>query len=169
MDILIIFAATYLVFGIVAIAAIFWLLAPKEQKIFVLVNGAIAAIIGFLVVKVLRHTIESPRPFVVNNTTPLVPHDATNGLPSEHTTYSMIIALLIAQVSKRWGILLIALALIVGAGRVGAQVHSPLDVAAGIVVAVAAVSIARLATNLFLKKAQPWRAESSAPKPEEKA
>lgn len=63
----------------------------------------------------------------------------------------MVIALVIFLLNKRIGILLIALALLVGLGRMLALVHNPIDIIGSVFIAVFAVVTARYIVNFHFK------------------
>ncbi|HVQ44075.1 MAG TPA: phosphatase PAP2 family protein [Candidatus Saccharimonadia bacterium] len=140
---LIIFTAQYLHLAILAVAAVVWLTLPREDKRKLALTALLAAVIGFALTKVAGALYYNPRPFVADHVVPLIYHAANNGFPSNHTVLAMLVALLVLQVSKRWGIVLVAAALVVGAARVAAGVHSPLDIAGAVIVATVAVLVAR--------------------------
>jgi undecaprenyl-diphosphatase len=128
MDFLITVTAKYLYIVIVLIAAVYWLTLPNKQKIRVLIFGAIAAAIAYALVKLGGAVFYDPRPFVTDHLTPLYPHAPDNGFPSDHTALTASIAVTIYFVSKKLGIGLMILAVLVGVSRVLAHIHNPLDV-----------------------------------------
>ena len=128
MDILITLSARYLYIIIGFIAICYWLILPRRLKGQVLVFGLIAAIVTYTLVKIGGAVFYDPRPFVSAHTSPLIPHAVNNGFPSDHTALAAAIAVAIYPISRKFGLGLIALALIVGVSRILAHIHSPIDI-----------------------------------------
>lgn len=97
--------------------------------------------IAFISAKLLGLFIQSPRPFVLENIQPLIPHATNNGFPSNHTLYAMTIAMIIFTFNRKIGIALSFIALLVGISRVYAKVHHPADIFGGVVIAMVSVSL----------------------------
>lgn len=92
--------------------------------------AAIAAvIIAAILDKLTSKLYYDPRPFVTHHLHPLVSHVADNGFPSEHTLFSMTIAVSLVFFRPKVGWAAIAIAILVGISRVTAHVHSPIDIA----------------------------------------
>ncbi|MDB5179305.1 MAG: phosphatase family protein [Patescibacteria group bacterium] len=136
MNSIIIFCAKYLFLIAGLVAVIYWLRVPKPQKIQLLIFAAIAGVVAFVLTRIGGALYYDPRPFMTSHTTPLIPHAPGNGFPSDHTVLAALIAVVIYSASKRLGLVLFALALAVGAARVAAQVHSPIDILGSMVFAV---------------------------------
>lgn len=151
MDSLIIFAAKYLVFVIALIAAFVFARATPEQRRFFMASGLVSTVVGFIMVLLAGHLYFHQRPFAVYHIPPLVSHPDDNGFPSEHTFISMLMAFVVAQISWRWGLGLFVLALAVGWGRVAAQVHWPIDIVGGTVIAALAALAGYYAAKPLLK------------------
>lgn len=145
--------------GLVAfLGFIYWLRSNKEEKIRLLIFGAIAGIITILLVKIGGMIFYDPRPFVTHTVTPLYPHGTDNGFPSDHTALTGYIALTILSSSKRWGTALLILAIVIGISRVLGNIHSPIDIIGSLVFAVIAAYIATLATprlmNIYTRRSR---------------
>ena len=123
----------YLLIGVIAFG--YWLTLPKRQKVQVAIFGLIAAIVAYGLAKIGGALYFDPRPFVFHNLTPLYPHTPDNGFPSDHTLLSAFIAVTIYAVHKRLGLILMAMALLVGGARVIGNIHSPIDIAGSVVFA----------------------------------
>lgn len=135
MDTFIIFTAKYLYIVIGLIAAVYWLTLPNRQKIRVLAFGLIAATVGYALVKLGGMAFYDPRPFVTGHLAPLYPHAPDNGFPSDHTALTASIAVTIYFVSKKLGIGLMVLAVLVGVSRVMAHIHHPIDIIGSLIFA----------------------------------
>lgn len=145
----IIFLATKLHIVIVAIAATVLLFVSIRDYVKLFVLSGFALTLSFVLGKVASGVIENPRPFVVSDITPLVQHIADNGFPSEHTLLVATIACLIYLYHRGAGLLLMALSLLVGIGRVLAEVHHVLDVAGSFVIAAVSVYAAKTVTDYY--------------------
>ncbi len=139
---LIVFSAAYLYLVIVALAGLAFALANRQDKINLAYLALVALPLAYLIAKLSGLVISSPRPFLLDHIPPMVPATPDNGFPSDHTLLSMTVALLIFAVNRKFGALLIALAAAVGAGRVLAHAHHPIDVIGSTVIALIAVLIA---------------------------
>jgi undecaprenyl-diphosphatase len=152
MRIILLFIAKYL-FIIVGLAAfVCWLKASKQEKIRLIVFGAIAAIATLVLVKIGATLYFDPRPFVAHHVAPLYPHGADNGFPSDHTVLTMIIALTIFSSSKRLGIILIIMSILIGISRILGHIHSPIDILGSLVFALAGYAAAVLLSPYMLKR-----------------
>src|SRR6266496_5525565 len=142
MQLLIIFAAKYL-FVLVAVLAVYaWWRLPRRLWLRVMLHAAVALGLAIVLVKLAGALHSDVRPFVAQHFTPLVVQRGDNGFPSDHTTFTMLAAFVLLPYARRWGVVLGLLALLVGLGRIGAGVHSPLDIVGGIAVAAVAATSA---------------------------
>jgi undecaprenyl-diphosphatase len=143
--------AKYLFILVAVIAVIYCLRLPKKQKIELVVFGVIAAVSAYLLAKLGSAVFYDARPFVSDHIASLFPHVANNGFPSDHTLFSAVIAVTVFAVSKKWGLLLGGLTILVGVSRVLAHVHHPIDVIGSVVFAILAGLIAYSLTPRVLK------------------
>lgn len=133
---LIIFCAKYLylVIILIAICVVIFLSVDNKRQLFKF--SLLAFPLSFLVAKILNYFIYNVRPFVVEHIQPLIDHAADNGFPSDHTLLSATIASVIFVYSRKLGILLFCLTLIMGIARVLAKVHHPIDVFGSMAIAI---------------------------------
>jgi membrane-associated phospholipid phosphatase len=132
MDMFIVFCAKYLIIIVGLFALSYWLTLPRKQKTEVLIMGAITGIVAFILAKIGSAMFVDPRPFVSDGVTPLFAYTADNGFPSDHTLVGMIITMALLSVSRKWAVNLFVLTIIIGASRVFAGVHHPIDIVGGI-------------------------------------
>ncbi|HEY4964561.1 MAG TPA: phosphatase PAP2 family protein [Candidatus Saccharimonadales bacterium] len=133
---LLLFIAQYLIVLIGLTAFVYWLTLPKKVKLRSLVFGLIAAVITYGLVKLGGAVFYDPRPFVQNpHLIPLFPHGPDNGFPSDHMALGAYTAFVIFSVSKRMGVLLLVLAILIGVARVIGHIHSPIDIIGSLVFA----------------------------------
>lgn len=152
MDEVIVFLASKLHVVIVVIAIITFLLSTKKQRMALALTAMTALPLSYLLGKLASFFYYTERPFSELGIAPLVPHIADNGFPSEHTLYAMVIAAVVFSVRKNWGLLLIALAILVGVGRVLTYVHNPIDIVGAVLVATATVYVAGFAVQRIKTK-----------------
>jgi len=132
LDQIIIFFAEYVYLLIAGIAFCFVVFSDASTRKAVLAIGVLSSVLALIADKVLNQIVVSPRPFVTENITPLFPHVASNGFPSEHALFAMVIACTIFLYNKKIGAFLFALTLGVSVARVLANVHHPIDVLGGV-------------------------------------
>jgi undecaprenyl-diphosphatase len=138
---LIILCAKYLYIVVVLIGVVYIFLQPREKQKRVLLLAIITLPIAYIVAKIGSVLYFDPRPFVVGNFAPLVPHIADNGFPSDHTLLTSAIASVVYPYSRRIGIILWILALAVGISRIAAGIHHPIDIIGSIVISIVVTSI----------------------------
>lgn len=129
----IVFCAKYLIIVIGLFALGYWLTLPRKQKTEVLIMGAITGIVAFILAKTGSAMFVDPRPFVSDGVTPLFAYTADNGFPSDHTLLGMVITMALLSVSRKWAVNIFVLTVIIGASRVLAGVHHPIDIVGSIV------------------------------------
>jgi undecaprenyl-diphosphatase len=161
MKFLIIFCATYLPVFVLLGLVIAWLRAGKEAKKQLLVTAIFAGIIALVVSRIAGKLYFDPRPFVTEHTTPLIPHGADNGFPSDHALLAMTLTAVTYFFSKKIALGMFALTALIGIARVLAKVHSPIDIAGGWLFGiVGAVLGFYLMRYLFQKYRRPTPAQS---------
>ncbi|MDB5185904.1 MAG: YwoA [Candidatus Saccharibacteria bacterium] len=151
-DTLIIFVAEYLFVALPLIAGIWWIRLNPDVRKKVFILGVIAAPLSFIATRVASKLYFDPRPFVAEHTTPLISHSADNGFPSDHTALCALIAWIVFTQNRKLGLVLLALTIIVGAGRVAARVHSPTDILGSITITAVVVFAVNWLITFILHK-----------------
>jgi len=142
---LIIICAKYLFIAIpLLLLYVFWTLSNAQRKTLVL-RGLIVCILAILLAKGGGALYNEPRPFVVQHVAPLIPHEADNGFPSDHTLLCFACAFLLVPFSPRMIGPALLISVTVALARVASLLHSPLDIVASIVMAAVANVIAFVA------------------------
>ncbi len=122
------FAANYLYLVQLLIALVWFLRQSRVRQ----AESVAFAVVFFPLVVLMAEGIAlvyyDPRPFVVGHFAPLIGHSADNGFPSDHSLLTSAVATLVAYFHLPLGLLLWVLALAVGASRVYAGIHHPIDV-----------------------------------------
>jgi undecaprenyl-diphosphatase len=137
------FAAVDLVFLVFSIAGAVVLHALLQRRFrAVLCFGATLAL-AFALAQVLAHLSREQRPFQDHQVHELIPHTPGVGMPSDHATAAFAIAFgLMAFLSRRAGIALTPVAVLIGFARVWTGVHYPGDIlAAALIAALAAMFV----------------------------
>ena len=133
------FFSDYMVY-LILLAGIGWVIGHHLGRVKAIALDFIytlAAPIGAAVVisEVLSKLFDRARPFVASKEiTLLIPHDADGGFPSHHTTVMIAIAVALWFRNHNFGRLLFLLAILSGVARVGAGIHYPSDIAAGVLI-----------------------------------
>jgi len=109
--------------------------------------------VAVIVSEGLSTIFDRARPFVANKEiTLLVPHNADGGFPSHHMTVMVVIAVSLWFRNHNLGKILFSLALISGLARIGAGIHYPSDIFAGLVIGwICALLINRFTRDLRLR------------------
>lgn len=155
MDNLIIFGAKYLIALPVLIFAWFWFKQAKQLKLQLGWAVVAAGFLAGLADKISSKLYYDPRPFVTHHLTPLVSHAADNGFPSEHTLLAVTLATVMYFYDKRIGAATAVIAVLIGASRVAAHVHSPIDI-------IGSLAMAALAGWIGVSIARRWQPDEKA-------
>ncbi len=142
----IVLIAQDMLFVVGLIALIFWIRLDTQNKIKFLIFGIITGLIALLLAKIGGALFYNARPFVSDNLVALMPHAADNGFPSDHTLMSAAIAATVYYFSKKLGLVILGLAIIIGVSRVLAHVHHPIDIIGSLVFATIGGLVAYWAT-----------------------
>ena len=89
----------------------------------------------------------NPRPFFEENFTPLIPHLADNGFPSDHLLLLSALAILICIFNRHWAVPLWIIALLVGISRIYAGVHHFADIFGSIFIALISAGLVYFVLN----------------------
>lgn len=141
MDFTAIFVAQYLIFIIVAIGLAFFLHRRRQEKREIIILSFVSLPIIFIISRICAALYFNPRPFVDNQFLALIPHQANNGFPSDHTLLSSAVAMVICHFNKKLGWFLMFLALLVGLARVYVGVHHYLDIFTSLIISFVSVIV----------------------------
>lgn len=135
-NLLIIFGAKYLLWVLEGLVFI-WFLKQSRERQKRLIFFLIAAFpVIYAVSRIIAVFYYNPRPFVVDSFISLIPHEADNGFPSDHTLLSAAIAVVIYPFSKKVSVISWGLAVLVGVSRILAGIHHPVDIVGSIAIAI---------------------------------
>lgn len=139
-DDLMVFTAKYLIYFTLCFAFAMAIKMGAKEKKAVLLSIFGLGVVLLLVILIRLFYIE-PRPFVTLDIKPLIDYNADAAFPSMHTSIMAVIAFAFIYYKSKLGLLLLALAFLVGLSRVYVGVHYPLDIIGGFLVAWLAIYI----------------------------
>lgn len=136
-ELFVIFSAKYLIYFLLVLSVIYFLLqnTASKKKIMWLAFFTLPTV--FVIAKILSHFYYSTRPFVAGHFTPLLSHAADNGFPSDHGLLSFALSSIIFSFNRKWGTSFFAIGIIIGAARVFAGIHSPVDILGSALISIA--------------------------------
>jgi len=152
MDALIIFGAKYLWTIGIFVAVIFFILESLQKKARLALFGVFVLPLAYMAAKIAGHFFYNPRPFVVGQFSPLIPHAADNGFPSDHVLLLAAVASLFFIYNRIIGIMLWILAVLVGISRVFAGIHHTVDIIGSATIAALISFIVFIFIHMLLKK-----------------
>ncbi|HET8709397.1 MAG TPA: phosphatase PAP2 family protein [Candidatus Saccharimonadales bacterium] len=133
-EIIILVAKYFLVLSLIGILYVAYRIPSNEKLRFVLLVIA-GGIISLVLAKIANHFIHDPRPFVQGHFTPLISHAPDNGFPSDHTLLAAFLGYAALLKSRKIGIALLIVALLVGLARMAAGVHHSWDILGSFIIA----------------------------------
>lgn len=113
----------YLGFGLIILM--------KNKKLFLLTSCSL--LLSFAAICFIHLFIQTPRPFLVLHTTPLIPPPNSYSFPSGHSVTMAVYASSLFLTKSKWTIFFMAWALLVGLSRIYVGVHYPVDVLGGFI------------------------------------
>jgi membrane-associated phospholipid phosphatase len=134
-DSLIVFVAKYFVFVSIAVVGLFWLTVTRRDKVSLGLRLIIGGVVALALAKVGAHFYYDTRPFVRDHIKPLIAHANDNGFPSDHTLLASFLGFTVLAYSRSMGLLLLAMAALIGGARVASHIHSPIDIVGSFVIA----------------------------------
>ncbi|WP_175545114.1 phosphatase PAP2 family protein [Variovorax sp. OV329] len=119
-------------------ALVAWVIVRHPQERIHACAVVLAALLASAIAHALADSLGFVRPYMAGLGTPRIPHGARGGLPSAHASVMFTVALLLW---RRPNLRLTALAatllaVLTSWGRIHANVHFPIDIAAGLLLAV---------------------------------
>ncbi len=138
---LVILVAKYAIAIPPVVALIVWLRLDKKHRFEMGVLLVLSAISTAALVKLATTLHQDPRPFIRDGVQPYFASSTDNGFPSDHATLSALLAFVMLRYSRKLGIGLIVLALLIGSARVIAGVHHTQDIIGGFAIAAIGVGL----------------------------
>ena len=154
MDTVIVWAAQYLLWVMVAGFAAVWLFAEDRRgKVELAAQAIVGGVLMVIFLYVAKSVHHDPRPFVQNpHIKPLFGHSRDDGFPSDHSLAAGLMATLIFVRHRLLGLLFIAAAVAIAWARVAAHVHHLQDVLAGLLLGGLAAVLAVLLVTIVLRQ-----------------
>lgn len=139
LDTVMILAAQMMPYLFIALLFYLWFSKRKKEALYAGYATTLGVGINLLIGLFYFH----PRPFMDHLGVTLLSHKAETSFPSDHTTFTLSIALMLLtfKSTRLIGVVATMLALWCGIARVYAGVHYPFDIAGSIVVAFVAVLV----------------------------
>lgn len=126
------FAAQYLVFidAVLAMGAVVYLLMrqPRTAWLRWMIAIGLTFVLAFILAQIGHSVYNDPRPFTVDHVTPLLPHAADNGFPSDHGLLAAALVAAVLLLDLRFVGIFVVLGALVDWARVGAGIHHVVDV-----------------------------------------
>jgi undecaprenyl-diphosphatase len=143
--------AQYLLFVLVVVAGVTWLVQDRVRKATMAAEAVVGLALVGIGILLAGHLHTDPRPFVHDpHSTPLFPHPADNGFPSDHSAAAGLLTALVLRYKRWWGVAVGVGAVLIAWARVAAHVHHLQDVAAGLVIGLAAGALAAWLVGLLV-------------------
>ena len=150
------FVAQYFLYLSVIVTVWYWWRRDRPTKVELGFRLLVGGLLALALARVAGHLYYDPRPFVTQHVRPLFAHAADNGFPSDHALLTSFLAVSVMWYSRRVGAVLLANAVLVGASRVAAHVHSPIDIIGSFVFSGVAALVANVVTK-WARRQTWWR------------
>jgi len=148
LDSLAIYLAKLTPYFFIAILFYLWFSDKKNEALFAGYSATLGVGINILISLFYFH----PRPFAIDLGTTLIHHFPDSSFPSDHTTFTLSIALMLLTFAstKKLAYLLIIFALLCGISRIYVGVHFPLDIIGAVIVSMTSIIIVNKFREKFL-------------------
>ena len=147
-----IFVAKYFFTVPVVVGAVYFLINSWEIGKKMIILSAISLPLLIIGIFILNYLYYDPRPFIISNFDPIVPHIPDNGFPSDHSALTALIALIMYIFNRRIGIFLFSISILVSISRIYVGLHHFVDVLAGILLAVLSVYLSQQIIKHYISK-----------------
>lgn len=152
-EILITFVASFLIWFMFAGLVFLWVIDGRVTKEVVL-HALLACITAWVIAEMIKTLFPTTRPFIMDGKLPLtltIPFDAA--FPSSHETISFALAATVWYHNKKIGAAFVITAILIGVGRVVANVHYPIDILGGAILGlIVATTVEKLHVFSLVKK-----------------
>jgi undecaprenyl-diphosphatase len=153
LDDLMTFAARDLVFVAFALFGLRMLPVLRSRDWGRLLTAGATLGLAFGLGLVASQVYAEPRPFTSHHDIHrLISHAAGQSFPSDHATAAFALGFaMLVFVSRTWGQVLLALAVVIGLARIYTGVHYPGDILGSLIIVLLAVGVVELARRLYLQ------------------
>jgi membrane-associated phospholipid phosphatase len=141
--------------GNVGVVLLAGLVAALTRRVRLAAGLIVAGLLAYWLAKIVKGAVERPRPTgLIEDVVVRGPHVLDHGFVSGHAAVAAVVAaVLLPYVGRRAGVVLVALALLVGLARVYVGAHLPLDVVGGAALAVVVACLVHLALGRPVRRA----------------
>ena len=152
------FAAKYLIFVVFLLLAAVCVRRLLNRDLRPVLLTVATLVLTFLLGLGEAAVYAEKRPFQTHRVHQLIAHSAGQSFPSDHATAAFGVALaVLVFLSWRWGLLLLAAAVLIGFARVYDGIHYPLDIAGGLAAAIVATGVVALVARLTRPRSAGYR------------
>ncbi|MFK4303011.1 undecaprenyl-diphosphatase [Paenibacillus sp. RC254] len=109
---------------------LYWFSRNKLNRKMI-ISAVVSVCLGMGISFIIGHLVYRDRPFVAHAVIQLIKHPANASFPSDHAIGAFALAATFWLYGKRFRLLWLAAALLIGFSRIWAGVHYPSDIAAG--------------------------------------
>jgi undecaprenyl-diphosphatase len=146
---IIIFVAKYFLYLSILIVGVYWFRSSTRTKVNLGWQLVVGGVVALALSVLASHLYYDTRPFVSQHLVPLIAHAPDNGFPSDHALFTSFLGFTMLMYSRRIGALLLLIALLVGAARVAAHLHNPVDILGSFAIAALAVALVQLVAKFW--------------------
>lgn len=151
---IIIVAKYFVVIPVAALVFIFVRSSNSKRKD-IIIFSFVSVLCAILLVKFATTIYQDPRPFISDGVKPYFTSSTDNGFPSDHTVFSALLALIVFKSSRRLGLVLLLIAILIGSARVLAGVHHGKDIVGGLIIAGLSYGLASLVIVVWSRLSKP--------------
>lgn len=148
-------AQYFILIPLIVVIIVLVQLKGKKTKLAFIIKLIAAGIVAIILARIASMIWYDPRPFVAGNFVPLFAHASDNGFPSDHTLFASMIGWVVLLYSRKYGIITLFFAFLIGGARILAGVHHPIDILGSFIISLIAVVLIVLVKNIFITKKQP--------------
>lgn len=137
----------------IGLAGYFFITKKKIAAVRLIGLSFLGAIIAWFLASLYKYNFPSPRPFeVFDQLRPLFITGRGDAFPSGHATFFGALAIGVFLQNKKFGLIFIIGTILIALARVLANVHSPIDVIAGLIWgALIAIFVSFIYHRIYLK------------------
>ena len=145
LDLSMISAAKFMPYIFIALLFYLWFNDKRNEALY----AGYATTLGIVINQIIGMVVFHNRPFVDGLGLNLLSHKVENSFPSDHTTFTVSIALMLltCKSTRILGVVTAFLALWCGVARVYSGVHYPFDIIGSIIVSIVAIIIITIFKN----------------------
>ncbi len=142
------FLATFLIYFLLAAIPVMWFIDGRKLKENTL-HGVLSLVIAWSLSQFLKEVFDTTRPYIIEGIKPLtLTYPLDGAFPSSHMAATVALSVSVFLHNRKLGFIFLVLSFIIGASRVAAHVHYPIDILGGAILGTI-VSLTINKTHLF--------------------